>query len=157
MKRNVLIALTVILFFGCKPSENIVYEDFEKVNAKAWNWKEGKKFEFEIVEDQHVYSLFSSLRITSAYKYSNIWILYTLKGPNNYVKKDQIQLILSDDIGKWRGQGVSNLISFREPFLLNQKLPKGKYSIEFWQNMRDENPSEINNIGLQVLKGQLIL
>lgn len=157
MKHTLFMALTGFLLFGCKPSENIVYEKFEKVNTKAWNWKEGKKFEFEITEDQHVYSLFSSLRITSSYKYSNIWMLYTLKGPNNYLKRDQFQLILSDDIGKWKGQGVSNLISFREPFLLNQKLPKGKYTIEFWQNMRDENLLEVNNIGLQVLRGQLIL
>jgi gliding motility-associated lipoprotein GldH len=71
--------------------------------------------------------------------------------------KEQFQMVLSDNLGKWNGQGVSNLISFQVPFMGQQKLEKGVYTIEFNQNMRDEILKDVYNIGLQVIRGQLIL
>ncbi len=147
----------VVFQGGCKPSENIQYEQFESVDASGWNWEDTKKFTFTIDEDQHYYNLICGLRITSEYKYSNIWMLYTIKGDNGYERKDQFQLILSDNIGRWKGRGVSNLISYQEPFLTHLKLKKGTYTFEITQNMRDEELEAVNNIGLQIVKGQLIL
>ena len=36
-------------------------------------------------------------------------------------------------------------------------LKKGKYTLTVFQNMRDENLESVNNLGLQVVRGQLIL
>jgi gliding motility-associated lipoprotein GldH len=80
-----------------------------------------------------------------------------MKGPNKFQQKNQFQLVLSDNLGKWTGTGVSNLVSFQEPFLQNLKLAKGEYIVEFNQNMRDEKLKDVNNVGIQVVRGQLIL
>jgi gliding motility-associated lipoprotein GldH len=157
MLRAAFILAVVTFQYGCKPSENIQFEQFESVDASGWNWVDTKKFTFTIEEDQHYYNLICGLRITSEYAYSNIWMLYTLKGDNGYERKDQFQLVLSDDIGRWKGRGVSNLISYQEPFLTHLKLKKGTYTFEITQNMRDEELESVNNIGLQIVKGQLIL
>lgn len=142
---------------ACRPSENIVYEEFTDVDAAGWNWDAGKSFSFEVIDETHAYNLLSGLRITSEYAYSNIWMLYSLKGPNGYFRKDQFQLVLSDNIGRWKGKGVSNLISYQEAFLNQLQLKKGKYTLTIFQNMRDENLESVNNLGLQVVRGQLIL
>lgn len=142
---------------ACRPSENIVYEEFTDVDAAGWNWDAGKSFSFEVTDETHAYNLLSGLRITSEYAYSNIWMLYSLKGPNGYFRKDQFQLVLSDNIGRWKGKGVSNLISYQEAFLNQLQLKKGKYTLTIFQNMRDENLESVNNLGLQVVRGQLIL
>ena len=84
-------------------------------------------------------------------------MIYVLRGPNGYMRKDQFQVVLSDNFGKWKGEGVSNLISYRTPFIKNQQLKKGKYTLEVFQNMRDESLEHVNNVGLQILKGQLVL
>ena len=80
-----------------------------------------------------------------------------IKGPDGYFRKDQFQLVLSDNIGRWKGKGVSNLISYQEPFLTQMPLKKGTYTLTIFQNMRDENLESVNNLGLQVVRGQLIL
>jgi gliding motility-associated lipoprotein GldH len=110
-----------------------------------------------VTDETHAYNLLTGLRITSEYAYSNIWMLYSLKGPNGYFRKDQFQLVLSDNIGRWKGKGVSNLISYQEPFLNQLQLKKGRYTLTIFQNMRDENLESVNNLGLQVVRGQLIL
>jgi gliding motility-associated lipoprotein GldH len=154
---TVLVLIWVMAMSACRPSENIMYEEFVDVDPKGWNWDAGKSFTFEITDETHYYNLLSGLRITSAYAYSNIWMLYTLKGPDGFYRKDQFQLVLSDNIGRWKGKGVSNLISYQEPFLMQLPLKKGKYTLTVFQNMRDENLESVNNLGLQVVRGQLIL
>lgn len=154
---SVLFLALIVVIPSCKPSENIVYETFTSVNAGGWDWKEKKSFKFSITDDQHYYTINCGLRINIDYSYSNIWLMYTLKGPNKFHMKDQFQMILSDNLGKWTGKGVSNLISFMHPFLNQQKLQKGEYTIEFYQNMRDEKLKDVNDVGLQIIKGQLIL
>lgn len=151
-----LVAFTLVLP-SCRPSQNILYEQFADVETKGWNWDAGKSFTFEIEDETHYYHLMAGLRITSEYAYSNIWMLYTLKGPDGYYRKDQFQLVLSDNIGRWKGKGVSNLISYQEPFLMQLPLKKGTYTLTVFQNMRDENLMEVSNVGLQVVRGQLKL
>ncbi len=155
-KFTYLWVLMVLMLVSCKPSENIIYEEFQDVNANGWNWKDSKTFEFEITDDQHYYTLLTGLRVTTQYSYSNIWLMYNIKKGKDE-RKDQFQMVLSDDLGKWLGDGVGNLISFQQPFLQNIKFKKGKYRIEFNQNMRDENLEAVNNIGFQIVKGPLIL
>lgn len=157
MKHLLYSLLMISLFSGCSVSENIYYEQFEDVNPQSWKWEDAKKFEFEVTDSSHLYNLFCGLRIDSDYNYSNIWLIYVLRGPDGYMRKDQFQVVLSDNFGKWKGEGVSNLISYRTPFIKNQQLKKGKYTLEIFQNMRDESLEHVNNVGLQILKGQLIL
>ncbi len=159
-KNGFVVLLMVFLAFGmsaCRPSENIMYEEFVDVDPTAWNWDAGKSFSFEIEDETHYYNLLTGLRITTEYAYSNIWMLYTLKGPDGFYRKDQFQMVLSDNIGRWKGKGVSNLVSYQEPFLSQIPFKKGKYTLTIFQNMRDENLKAVNNLGLQVVKGQLKL
>lgn len=152
-----MIAIFAAVVPSCTTSKNIVFEEFTSVDAGGWDWKERKKFKFTVTDDQYYYTLNCGLRITGDYAYSNIWMIYTIKGPNKFQQKNQFQLVLSDNLGKWTGKGVSNLVSFQEPFIKNLKLAKGEYTIEFNQNMRDEKLKNVNNIGLQVVRGQVIL
>ena len=154
---GILLVILASIVPSCTTSKNIVFEEFTSVDAGGWDWKERKKFKFTITDDQHYYTINCGLRITGSYAYSNIWMIYSMKGPNKFQQKNQFQLVLSDNLGKWTGKGVSNLVSFQEPFLHNLKLAKGEYIIEFNQNMRDEKLKDVNNIGIQVVRGQLIL
>jgi gliding motility-associated lipoprotein GldH len=158
--QRVLLGVFMItgLFVGsCRPSENILYEEFKNIDASGWNWDAGSSFTFEIESEEHYYNILNGLRITSNYAYSNIWMIYILKGPDGFYQKDQFQLELSDQIGRWKGKKVSNMISYQEPFLLQLPLKKGTYTLTLFQNMRDENLKEVSNVGIQVVKGQLKL
>ena len=125
---------------ACRPSENIVYEEFTDVDAAGWNWDAGKSFSFDVTDETHAYNLLTGLRITSEYAYSNIWMLYSLKGPNGYFRKDQFQLVLSDNIGRWKGKGVSTMISYQEPFL--NQLPNYNQNL---RHRRHQQAKHLNN------------
>lgn len=144
----------IILFFiisGCVKDNKTIFDEFKDLKGQTWQWNESKTFSFEIVDSTFTYDIVCGLRITGSYKYSNIWLVYNLDGPS-VSTKNQFQIPLSDNTGKWLGKGMSNLISYDKIFIQNAKLKVGKYTLKFNQNMRDEKLAEVSDIGLKIYK-----
>lgn len=155
MKLGIRMAVAFLLLSGCVKDKNTVFDEFRNVNIESWGWNDAKTFEFTIEDSSFTYSLECGLRITGSYNYSNIWLLYTLDGPS-VSTKNQFQIQLSDNTGKWLGKGKSNLISYEKIFIENAKFKPGKYTLRFNQNMRDEKLSAVSDIGLKIYKGSKI-
>lgn len=145
----------VLALGACKSRENKILDEFQEVNADGWGWNDGKSFSFEIEDSNYLYSLECDLRISGGFRYSNIWLLYTLDGPQT-ATKNQFQIQLSDNTGKWLGEGKSNLIAFRQVFLADKKLKKGKYILKLNQNMRDDKLRFVSDIGLKIYRSNRI-
>jgi gliding motility-associated lipoprotein GldH len=142
---------TLPLFQSCTTDENVVLNTFEKTDAGGWQWKQGKKFTFTVEDSTYYYSLICGLRIQTGYSYSNIWMVYKLDGPVSS-QKNQFEIVLSDNTGKWLGKGQGNLISYEKSFVSGLKLKPGQYTVELAQNMRDEKLSGVSDVGLKVVK-----
>ncbi len=146
-----VLLFTLPLFHSCTTDENVVLNTFEKTDAGGWQWKQGKKFTFTVEDSTYYYSLICGLRIQTGYSYSNIWMVYKLDGPVGS-QKNQFEIVLSDNTGKWLGKGQGNLISYEKPFVSGLKLKPGQYTVELAQNMRDEKLSGVSDVGLKVVK-----
>jgi gliding motility-associated lipoprotein GldH len=129
----------------------VVLNTFEKTDAGGWQWKQGKKFTFTVEDSTYYYSLICGLRIQTGYSYSNIWMVYKLDGPVSSLK-NQFEIVLPDNTGKWLGKGQGNLISYEKSFVSGLKLKPGQYTVELAQNMRDEKLSGVSDVGLKVVK-----
>lgn len=141
-------ALTLL---GCTADDSKIFDEFKEIKSAQWSWHDPQTFSFEVTEKDYVYDLVCGLRITGSYNYSNIWLIYTIEGPG-LQGKEQFQIQLSDNTGKWLGKGMSNLISYEQLMKPNVKLQPGKYTVSFSQNMRDEELSAVADIGLKVVK-----
>ncbi|MFN4915122.1 MAG: gliding motility lipoprotein GldH [Sphingomonadales bacterium] len=148
---GIVFLLTVPLFQSCTTDQSVLLNQFEKTEVSGWQWGQGKKFTFTVEDSTYYYSLSCGLRITSGYSYSNIWLLYRLDGPV-ISQKNQFEIVLSDNTGKWLGQGQGNLISYEKPFVGRLKLRPGRYTLEIAQNMRDEKLTGVSDVGLKVIK-----
>ncbi|MBS3915805.1 MAG: gliding motility lipoprotein GldH [Bacteroidetes bacterium] len=156
MQRNFVIAVAAVLMaWGCSTNKNVLLDEFKEVGTEKWSWNDARTFTFTVTEADYLYNLDCSLRITGNYKYSNIWLIYQLEGPEGSTKQ-QFQITLSDNTGKWLGKGNNNLISYKQNMVSGLKLKPGKYTLKFNQNMRDENLEAVSDIGLKVYKGSRI-
>lgn len=142
--------LSLCLFFSsCSTDESRLLDEFKQVNVNSWTWNQGYKFSFTVTDSTWFYDLDCNLRITGSYSYSNIWLVYQLDGPQ-LSAKNQFEIVLSDNTGKWLGKGQSNLLSYEQTFAKGLKLKPGTYTLEFFQNMRDEQLKAVSDIGLRV-------
>ncbi len=154
-----LFSLSILLataITNCGLPQNTIAEKFQPIPSSTWKWKDSKTFSFTVDDSTHYYNLSIGLRINGTYAYSNIWLISQLRG-NNLNNKKQIQIELADQTGRWLGEGMSNLITYEKPIVIQQKLPIGTYTWSLSQNMRDESLQGVSDIGIKVEKGQPIL
>ena len=152
MFRQWIVAVAAVLVMcGCQADKNKIIDEFHEVNIEKWGWHQGQTFSFTITEPDYLYNVFCGARITGDYAYSNIFLVYTIDGPKTS-QKHMFQIQLADNTGKWLGKGMNNLIAYEQQFIQNLKLQPGKYTLTFFQNMRDDELKYVSDIGLKVLR-----
>lgn len=159
LPKYTLLAFTttvIALFTSCDMPKNTLAEEFQEIPNKTWSWSDSKTFTFTIDDSTHYTNLYLGLRIQGTYAYSNIWLISQIQG-NNTNTKQQVQIELADQTGRWLGEGMSNLITYLKPVYIQTKLAPGTYTWTLSQNMRDEKLNGVVDIGIKVEKGQPIL
>lgn len=156
MIRVFLFAVAAVMFAGsCTTDSKVVMDEFQEVGAKKWSWNDAKTFSFTITDADYVYDIDCGLRITGDYLYSNIYLIYQLEGPSGNLRQE-FQITLSDNTGKWLGKGNNNMISYSKKMISGVRLKPGKYTLKLNQNMRDEDLTHVSDIGIKVYKGSRI-
>lgn len=148
-----IISAASIFLSRCSVPENIIAEEFSNISDNTWKWNDSKSFTFTIKDSNHYNNFYIGLRINGTYAYSNLWIISQIQG-NNTNLKEQIQISIADQTGRWLGKGMSNLIIYNQRVGVKKKLAPGTYTWTLSQNMRDEKLLGIADVGIKIDKGQ---
>jgi gliding motility-associated lipoprotein GldH len=131
---------------------NSVIDTNQSIEDKNWLYANSTKASFEIDDVAKTYQVNFKLRINTEYRYSNLFIIATLKEPKGR-KRIRYQFKLAKADGQWLGKGSGDLYSYSFPLLKNHRFPDtGKYHLEIEQNMRDNPLVGISDVGIEVIK-----
>lgn len=153
--KNIIVIPIIILSFiltRCVDS-NIVSFETHSIPKQIWNYKDTISFKADITDIDHWYDFYVDIRNAGNYPYSNLFLFFTTKYPDNKITRDTVQEILANDNGKWLGKGLGDIKDNR--FLLRKGLRfpvKGTYTFKFVQAMRLTNLIGISDIGLRIEK-----
>lgn len=146
------VVLTTIFLASCQDKLAIVDTNIE-LDKHNWSYSERVKIPFNIESAGIPCNLYLNLRHTSDYKYSNIFLLIHITGPDGKKSTERREFKLALPDGQWLGKGSGNLYSYQILFSEDYKFPlKGKYVIELEQNMRDNPLDNITDAGIRVEK-----
>lgn len=144
----------VLWLAGCIDSKAVIDQN-TAVASHNWLYLSKFKYDVKIDDPKAAYNLYLNLRITAAYKYSNLFVLIQQAGPDRKTKVNRYELKLAGKDGEWFGQGSGNLYTYQVPFRTNYKFAaKGVYHFYIEQNMRDNPLREVSDVGLRVEKSQ---
>lgn len=137
---------------SCHDSHTILDTNLE-LNKRHWSYIEKLRIPLTIEETDISYNLYLNLRHTSKYKYSNIFLLIHIIGPDGKRSTERREFKLALPDGEWLGSGSGNSYSYQLLFKENYKFPlKGKYIFELEQNMRDNPLDQVTDAGIRVEK-----
>lgn len=137
---------------SCQDTKTIVDDNFE-IAGHNWSYTEKVQIPLIIQNPDLLYNLYVNLRLLSSYKYSNIFLLIHITGPDGKKTTERKEFRLALPDGEWLGSGSGNLYSYQMPFKEGFKFPlKGKYVIELEQNMRDNPLNHISDAGVKIEK-----
>ena len=130
---------------------SMVYESIENVPDEGWKSTEPIEFTVSVEDTTALQNILVTVRNTSNYKFSNLFLFVTTTSPTGASVCDTVEVPLADDKGRWYGKGFSNYYDMRVPYKRMIKFPyKGEYKILVVQGMREENLEGIEKVGVRV-------
>jgi len=145
----IIAALLVLFNPGC--GRDAFYEDFKETADETWSIDDAKEFTVNIDNNSLSYRLIFTIRNTTDYPYSNLYLFFTTIDPNNIATRDTIECLLADRSGRWLGRGIGKIRESR--FLIREQFifaDTGNYRFILEQAMRDEQLRGITDIGLRL-------
>jgi gliding motility-associated lipoprotein GldH len=142
----------MLSLISCQDSVTIADTNIE-LEKRNWSYSEKIRIPVKIEATDISYNLYLNLRHSAEYKYSNIFILIHITGPDGKksTERREFKLALAD--GEWLGSGSGNMYSYQINFKEKYKFPaKGTYIFELEQNMRDNPLDHVNDAGIRVEK-----
>lgn len=147
--RNYLLLLILPFFLlGC--AEAPFYEKVYSFDNKEWKQDAKMKFVVDIQDVDKVYDFTLSVRTTTDYKYSNLWMFMKTIAPDGSTGREPIQMIITNPDGSWVGQKSGTTVE--TPLYFRQrKMPmKGKYTFILEQGITDTKVTEILDLIFKV-------
>ena len=147
-----LMSFLMLGLISCQDSATVVDSNTE-LDKRNWAYSEKIRIPVKIEATDVSYDLYLNLRHSAEYKYSNIFILIHITGPDGKksTERREFKLALAD--GEWLGSGSGNMYSHQIKFKENFKFPaKGTYIFELEQNMRDNPLDHVSDAGIRVEK-----
>jgi len=150
------------LLFGLVSCDsNRVFDEYKSVPNQ---WHKDSIIEFNITPPDSIkpYNLFVNIRNTSAYNYSNLFLIVEMNFPNGKKVKDTLEYVMTKPNGEFLGTGFSdvkeNKLWYKEGLVFSES---GEYKINIQHAMREngnikglENLEGITDVGFRIEKIQ---
>jgi gliding motility-associated lipoprotein GldH len=147
---QLIFTIAAFLFFMNCDNSSIYRQNF-KVSDEAWNTDELMVFSPNIIDTVNGFDIYFTIRHTDDYPFRNIILFVTITSPDNQEVTDTINVLLADDIGKWRGSGLGDIYDLSVLYKQNVRFPlQGKYTFEVIHGMRKDPLPGVIDVGLNI-------
>ncbi len=155
MKRRrskAVVLLSLAFLISCESAPT--FEKSYVFENKEWKQDVKPSFTVDIKDASKDYDFVLTLRTTTEYKYSNLWVYMNTKTPNGEKAREPFEIKITNPDGSWIGKKtgtiVENSLNFKR-----RKLPlKGKYTFILEQGITDSKIDQVLDIGLVVTEAK---
>lgn len=148
----VVILLAAMTIVSCQDTQT--YEKSYAFENKEWPQNVKPSFTVDIQDTTKAYDFVITLRTTTEYKYSNLWIFLNTTTPDGQKAREPFEIMTTNPDGTWIGKKTGTIVEHALMFK-RRKLPlKGKYVFVIEQGITDSKVDQVLDIGLQVLEAK---
>lgn len=126
---------------------------FEKVFSfedKVWSQDVKPTYEVNITDITKEYNFTLSLRTTTDYKYSNLWVFMRTDAPDGSSAREPFEILITDPNGAWVGNKTGSIVEV-PLYFKKRKLPlAGTYKFTLEQGITSSEIDEVLDLGLKV-------
>jgi gliding motility-associated lipoprotein GldH len=141
--------MTLFLFFA-SCDETAYYQKSFGFKNNMWSQDVKPKFEVEFQDTTKLYDFVLTLRTTTDYKYSNLWIFLNSTPPVGESVREPYEIKTTFPDGSWIGKETGTIVEHQLVFK-RRRLPfKGKYKFGVEQAITDKTVDEVLDISLRV-------
>lgn len=147
--KNVLFFMTLLfLFASC--NETAFYQKSFGFKNNMWSQDVKPKFEVEFQDTTKIYDFVLTLRTTTDYKYSNLWIFLNSTPPVGESVREPYEIKTTFPDGSWIGKETGTIVEHQLVFKRRRLPYKGKYKFVVEQAITEKTVDEVLDISLRV-------
>lgn len=150
MKISKVIALLfLIVLASC--NGNKVYDQFETdFDDNRWPKTDIRTYDFEITQGATNYNMALHFSHVYGYQFPSVPLTVTIENPDKTITTKNINLEITDENGKDRGDCAGDICDLYTNVFENQPLPVGKYKVTISHQFQGEFLPNILGLGIEV-------
>lgn len=151
IKRNsifLFISMTSLLLSSC--SNNTLFDQVESFEHKKWSQEEAITFDVIVEDTIQPYDFELTLRTTTDYAYSNLWVYISSKAPDDVTSKIAQRINIARPDGSWIGKASGTIVESKLIYRTQSFPFKGKYTFTIEQATQMEKIPEVLDLGLRI-------
>lgn len=143
---SLLVIVLSLLLVAC--NENRIYHEKQDISDNIWDRSEKVTFQFEIADTTKRYNLYTDIRHTNFYVFSNLWMMvYTTYPDGTELEPERLPIDLADVDGRWYGDCAGDICDLEVYIQRNIRFDQvGTYTITFEQIMRSKDVPSLERL-----------
>lgn len=129
------------------------FDEMVEIPDHQWTHSDMIQFKVPVDDTVNTFDFFVNVRHTKSYGYSNLFVFLHTVAPDGRKMTDTLEFPMADPEGNYVGKVSGGLVLNRIIVKKDTRFPKsGEYTFVIEQAMRDEELSEITDVGLTIVK-----
>jgi len=148
LSRIFIASLGLLLWTSCQ--EQPYYQQSFSFKNNTWARKNSPSFKVEIKDTSKAYNFILTLRNSTNYAYSNVWVYLNSKSPDKAYAREPFEIKITDEKGRWLGKKTGSIVENQLVFR-NRKLSKpGTYTFVVEQGITKKVLYNVLDFGLEI-------
>lgn len=150
IRNFILFSILITGLISC--SETPYYEKVYSFDNNEWKQDQKSVFKVSIDDTSSVYRFVLTLRTTSEYKYSNIWLFWNSETPLKEKVREPFEMKIANPDGSWTGKNSGTVVENQLTFASKKIAVPGEYIFTIEQAVTESVLDDVLDIGLSVYK-----
>ncbi len=130
--------------------EKPFFDKSHDFNSRNWSHSDTASFSFEVTDTITPYNFILTLRTSTSFAFSNLWVYVNSKAPDNSISKVAHKIQIANPDGTWIGR-VSGTIVETQYYFNSSNFPlTGTYEVDVIQAAQQEIISNVYDISLRI-------
>jgi gliding motility-associated lipoprotein GldH len=142
------IGLISLLLSSC--SSDTLFDQVESFKSKAWVQGDQIIFEVDVEDTLQPFDFEITLRTSTDYAYSNLWIYISSKAPDDVTSKVAQRINIARPDGSWIGKASGTIVESKLIYRTQAFPFKGKYVFTIEQATQNEKIEHVLDLGLRI-------
>lgn len=148
IRNSIILILLSLVLFSC--GEQPFFEKVVAFDDREWKQDVKPSYTFEVTDVSKDYDFTLSLRTSTDYQYSNLWIFMKTITPDGTIAREPFEIVITNDDGSWVGEKSGSVVT-TPLFFRSRKLPKaGEYTFIIEQGITQSTVDEVHDLTFKV-------
>lgn len=140
----------LFLFISC--GKKPMFDEAYHFKDRIWSFNDTASFEVMVEDTTKQYDFILTLRTTTDYKYSNLWVHIASTAPDQSTSKVAQRINLARPDGSWIGRVSGTIVESKLHYSTTQFPLSGKYYFDITQAVHQDEIEEVLDLSLRIIE-----